>query len=144
MLEFLGGLHPIAVHFPVALVVTAAAAEILHRRSRASGVSNAARFMLAVAAPFALFAALFGFAAAGARTFGPDVAGTLDLHRVAGVAASVLTVLSAGLAESASRNGDPWRVSFYRAALVLSAAVVAIAAHFGAVLTHGPDYPLFR
>ena len=144
MLEFLGAFHPITVHFPIALVVTAAAAEILQRWSRAPGVSNAARFMLAVAAPFALAAVVLGFAAAGVRSFGSELSGTLDIHRVTGVAASVLTVLSAGLAESASRGGETWRVSFYRAVLFLSALAVAVAAHFGAVLTHGQNYPLFR
>jgi uncharacterized membrane protein len=156
----MGSLHPVAVHFPIALVVTAAFAEFLHSRGRAgagpiagsegtpnivpAGVSSAARFMLAAAVPFALLSAVFGFAALAGRSFEPGLAGALGIHRVAGVAAAILTVLSAGLAQSAAGRGDRWRVVLYRIFLVLTAVAVAVSGHFGAVLTHGSDYPPFR
>ncbi len=144
MIEFLGNLHPAAVHFPIALVVTAAIAEVVQARGRPPGVSNAARFMLAAAAPFALASAILGFAALDGRSFEPEAAAALGIHRIAGVAAAVLTTLSAGLAESAARRGERWRVELYRVVLLLTAAEVAVTGHFGAVLVHGPDYPLFR
>jgi uncharacterized membrane protein len=144
VIEFLGNLHPAAVHFPIALVVTATVAEVVHTRDRPPGVSSAARFMLLTAAPFALVSAVLGFAALNGRSFEPELAGALGIHRIAGVAAAVLTVLSAGLAESAARRGERWRIVFYRAVLFSTAAAVTVTGHFGAVLTHGQGYPLFR
>ena len=144
MFEFFGNLHPIVVHFPIALVITAALAEILWSRAPSPGVSSPARFMLRTAAPFALLSAIFGFAAADGPAFEPELASALAIHRIAGVAAAVLTVLSAGLAESAARGGEPWRVSFYRAVLFLTTVAIAVTGHFGAVLSHSVDYPPFR
>jgi uncharacterized membrane protein len=145
VIEFLGSLHPAVVHFPIALVVTAAFAEVLHARRRTPpGPSGAALFMLSAAAPFALVSVLFGFAALSGRSFDPGLSAALDLHRVAGVASAAMTALSAGLAASAGRNGERWRLRAYRVILFLTAAAVAVAGHFGAVLTHGPAYPLFR
>lgn len=144
MITFLGSLHPVVVHFPIALVVTAALAEAAFSRSRNPAYGTASRFMLAVAAVFAIPAAAIGFAAATGKAVEPAVASALSFHRILGVAAAVLTVLTAALAQTAGRGGEPWRVAIYRVFLLVTLVAMGATGHFGAIVTHGAAYLSWR
>ncbi len=144
MITFVGSLHPVIVHFPLALVVTAALAEAAFSRSKNPAYGTASRFMLTVAALFAIPAAAFGFAAASEKTFEPAIASALSIHRILGVAAAVLTILTAGLAQAAGRGGEPWRVAIYRALLLVTLTAMGATGHFGAIVAHGPGYLSWR
>src|SRR5688572_4499914 len=99
MLQALGRLHPLLVHFPIALLLAALVAEL--RRPRATGPSEAGPseaggYCLALGTLGALLAALTGWLFAAHDP--PGMPGMLFWHRWTGVAtaaAALLTLVSA-------------------------------------------------
>lgn len=135
--EILGRWHPAMVHFPVALILAAGAAEILYAVRREQRFGEAARFMIAAAAWIGVPAAAAGFAAAAGEVFTEELAATLAVHRVAGVATPVLAFVAHGLCEGTRRSGQVWEQMLYRGFLLLAVAGVLVAAYYGGKLGHG-------
>ncbi len=140
--RFLGRLHPLVVHFPIALLLVAVLAEIVaiavrRERDRPSAVGLAC---VTVGALGAAAAAWFGWINADLEPHGRGVADHIEVHRWLGVAAAGL----AGLALVAAAIGSAGRAramtAAYRVSLVLSAAVVAAAAHWGGTIVYGEGY----
>ncbi|MHB1158079.1 MAG: c-type cytochrome domain-containing protein [Phycisphaerales bacterium] len=124
---FVGRFHPVVVHFPIALVIAALAAEMLRRR-------EAARVCLTLGAAGAIAAAAMGWAlwlhtsAAGEReTY-------MTLHQWVGTAMAVWTAMTWGL----ERSKLPRR--YYLAALVIAAAGIGLVGHWGGLLVWGVNY----
>lgn len=136
----LARLHPFAVHFPVALIVSAAVAELMLVLTRNAYFGSASRFMINVGAWASAVACAAGFAAAWGETFGGDVAGAFATHRIAGIAVPVLAFVAAGLCEGTRRSGQVWELWLYRVFLLLAAVAVLIAGHRGGILVYGPEY----
>ncbi|MDH3198734.1 MAG: hypothetical protein OEO21_10895 [Candidatus Krumholzibacteria bacterium] len=133
----LGELHPAIVHFPVALVITAFAAEMLVIVRKRGWYADAARFMIVAGAVTAVPAALAGLAAASTEEIAPALAGAFAAHRAAGLVTPALAVLAAGLGESTRRSGQVWEQILYRVVLALAAAGAVVAAVAGGMLVHG-------
>lgn len=140
MWDALGRLHPFLVHFPVALVLTAAVTEAIAVARRDERWGDAARFMITAAAWLAIPAAVAGFARAGAVVIEPELQSTFVVHRIAGIATPVLAFLAAGLAAGVRRSGQIWELFLYRAVLVVAAVAAAIAGHHGGELVYGVDF----
>jgi uncharacterized membrane protein len=138
--DAVGRLHPFLVHFPVALVLFAALAEILAVVRRDARMSDAARFMITGAAWVAVPAAIAGFARADAISIPPALAGAFAVHRIAGIATPVLAFLAAGLAAGVRRSGQIWELFLYRAVLMLAAVCAALAGHFGGEIVFGAGF----
>ena len=137
-MDLLGRLHPLMVHFPVALVIVAALVELWRAVLRHEGPSPFARVAV-------WFAALFGIAAASSgwanAAYGGDSASvSLFLHRWGGVAVAVLLVALAIAGTQASRAGHAAWSGLWRMGLVLCAGLVAVVGHFGGNLVHGEGY----
>lgn len=137
-LNLLGRLHPLMVHFPLALVIVAALVELWRAARRHEGPS-----------PFAVtsvwFAAVGGVGAAGsgwanAAFGGESTSVDLFLHRWGGVAVAVLLVALAIAGTTASRAGHAAWSGLWRMGLVLCAGIVATVGHFGGNLVHGEGY----
>jgi uncharacterized membrane protein len=137
----LGKWHPALVHYPIALVVMAAAAELLSIWKKRQWFADAARFMVASAAWLSVPAAAAGFAAASGETFSVAMKPVFSVHWVAGTAVPVLTFLAYGLGEGTRRSGQVWEQMLYRLFLFLAAAGVLVAAYFGGILGHGHEHP---
>ena len=136
-MTLLAHLHPLFVHFPIALVIVAVAGEAVatltgHRRWRSVAVAN-----VRVGAAFAVIAAIAGWRLASVS--GVDGSWILEWHRWLGTMATVATV-TAALATSRA-NGPPgvglW---IYRIALVGAASLVAATGHLGALSVWGVDF----
>lgn len=138
-----GTIHPILIHFPVALILTACLAEGLLILRRQPWFGDAARFMIIAAAWVSVVAAVAGFALASAMSFDPELQRAFAIHRVAGVATPVLAFLAAGLAESARRTGQVWELFLYRIVLVLAAVAVIAAGWNGGLLVYGTEFFLW-
>jgi uncharacterized membrane protein len=134
----LGRLHPALVHFPVALVLVAALAELFCVLKRDGRYSDAARFMIFTAAWISIPAAITGFLRAGTITFDAAEQSLFAVHRVAGIATPVLVFLCAGLAEGTRRSGQIWEQMLYRVVLALAAIFAGIAGYFGGEMVFGP------
>jgi uncharacterized membrane protein len=134
VLDVLGGLHPVFVHWPVALISAAAVAEAIYMAKKAEWFADAARFMISVGAWMAVPAALAGFAAASGETFTGETARTFSIHWVGGVAVAVLAFLAWAMGESSRRTGQVWEQALYRVLLFLAAAGVIVTGWFGGLI----------
>jgi len=135
-MSLIGKLHPLLVHFPIALVLSAAAAEVAAIRTRRGNWRAIAVANLRVGAAMAGLTLIAGWALATAPFV--DVTSSLTSHRWTGVAAVAATI-GAALASRPSHRQSDRSLVVYRGALFAAAVLVAIAAHLGAALVWGPD-----
>ena len=126
-LRLLGRLHPLLVHFPIALLLLVPLLEILGRRRAA--LRETAGTVLTLSLFGAVLSVFAGLALM--RADGHEGA-TLENHLWGGVAVAVATAL-AWLTRGRSR-------SVYVLSLAASLSALAWAAHQGGSLTHGEDY----
>lgn len=136
--RFLGRLHPLTVHFPIALALTAAVVELINIIRRKRDASPFAITATGIAAVTAIFAAFFGWLNADFE--GASQGTTLFLHRWLGIigAGGLSLVFVTGLV---GRTGV--RITAfngYRWGLIVCAIVVGTGAHFGGEMVYGKGY----
>lgn len=136
--RFLGRLHPLTVHFPIGLAITAAVVELINIIRRKREASQFAITATGIAAVTAIFAAFFGWLNADFEGASQDT--TLFLHRWLGIigAGGLLLVFMTGLV---GRTGV--RITAfngYRWGLIICAVVVGIGSHFGGEMAYGEGY----
>jgi uncharacterized membrane protein/mono/diheme cytochrome c family protein len=132
-------LHPMLVHFPVALLIVAAGVELLGFVRRRPGAGDSAvGVCLAVAALGAPLSALTGWLLAPAEGYSDA---TVWAHRWLGVAVTVLSPILWALHRRCVRTGTPGARRLVLALLLLAALLVAIVGHTGGEITRGAGYP---
>ncbi len=134
-LAWLGKFHPLAVHFPIAMLIAAALSELLLMRTRHELFFHATRFAIWVGSLGALAAATLGWFFAGFRI--ADEEWLMTTHRWFGTSASAFALVVLLLCERAHRRSE--RKAF-RLALFPLAAVVAMTGFFGGALLYGIDH----
>lgn len=129
----LGDLHPLVIHFPVALILVAALAELLVW-FRGAGLVTTVRFCLFIGAGGAALSALSGWfaAEAGYRD------ATVFRHRWLGIAATGSSLVAWGTLELARRRDSKTLLAVGRLLLLASALLTGLAGHEGGELVHGP------
>jgi len=137
-MNFLGRLHPLMVHFPLALVIVAALVELWRAMRRHEGPSPFAVTSVWFAAVGGVGAACSGWA--NAAFGGESTSVDLFLHRWGGVIVAALLVALAITGTAASRAGHTAWSGLWRMGLVLCAGLVAAVGHFGGNLVHGEGY----
>lgn len=134
-----GRLHILVLHFPIALLLAAAAAEVFRlRRDRRPG--DAAYACLVLGAAAAVAAAGAGWLLAAGEPPEASLAGELFIHRWCGVGAAGLAVLTALVATVGRRSESAVLAQVYRVGVVACAVLVAIVGHFGGRMVYGPNY----
>lgn len=140
-LELLAGrLHPLLVHFPIAFLLTAAAAEvlgILRGRDLRSPLGSACLNLGLLAA---LAAAASGWALAANED--PGGGERLELHRWSGLGTALLAALAWVLGLACRRARERVLLRLYRIHLIAAALLVGLTAHVGASLVWGSDWLL--
>jgi uncharacterized membrane protein len=136
-MALIGRMHPLLIHFPIALVLAAAAAEIAaivtgNERWRVVAVGN-----LRSGAAVALVAALAGWRLAMAPNIEPSA--LLEWHRWLGVMGAG-SALAAAVATSAMVEGAAPRVRMYQAALFAAGMLMIATGHLGGVMVWGADF----
>lgn len=134
---FLGRMHPLLVHFPVALLLFAGLLELLSLKKFHSALRPAIAICLATGVITAAFAALFGWFLSSSGDYGPD---TLLIHQWTGIATTLLGAIAYLLLRRGVRKNTITSFRLYRSVLFVSAIGVSVSGHFGASLTHGTDY----
>ncbi|MDH3216337.1 MAG: hypothetical protein OEN01_08600 [Candidatus Krumholzibacteria bacterium] len=137
---WLGRLHPLAVHFPIALIFVSGLAELLYVLTGKEAFAFTTRYLLYVASGVAVVSVLLGFAAATGKTYPEEVRWAFGFHRVMGVVTAGTLVLTAGLARAAHMMGGAWRHKLYRVMLAVTLALVGFTGHTGATLVFGAGY----
>lgn len=132
-----GRFHPVAAHFPIALVLVAVIAEALAFFANSRFFQNAARFNIAVAALAGIVAALLGLAAEVNANYPAELARHLFIHKWLGISTCVVTIFAAAMSEMwHHRRGLAFR-SGYRIFLLVSALLVSLTGYFGGCLVYG-------
>jgi uncharacterized membrane protein len=132
-----GKLHPMLVHFPIGLILAAAAAEVVALRTgradwRATAVAN-----VRAGAVAGVLTAVAGWALASAPFVEPSR--LLAWHRWTALAGTTVAI-GAALASTRWRLGSRRSLLVYQATLFGAAALVAIAGHLGGTLVWGGDF----
>ena len=140
-MALIGRLHPMLVHFPIGLVLIAAAAEVVAMTTdlhvwRAVAVAN-----VRAGAAFGIGAAIAGWLLASSP--GIEATSALEWHRWLGAIAAV-AVLGAALATAGADGRSPLGLWAYRTTLFWAAAIVAITGHLGGLLVWGADFVTTR
>src|SRR5690606_17481049 len=135
--QFLGRLHPLAVHFPVGLLLFAAVIELFTIRNYHSPYRAGINLMIYVGAFAAVLAAALGWGLANVEDYGGD---TLTLHQWTGVATAILGLITLFLLLKIKDGHQRAQIKAYRGLLFFTAFGVSVAGHFGASLTHGDEY----
>jgi uncharacterized membrane protein/mono/diheme cytochrome c family protein len=136
-LDWLGNFHVVVIHFPIALLLAAAAGELWFAWRRVRQPSPAVRFCVVLGAGSAIVAAVLGWlhAASGYGAGSPSI---LAWHRWLGTAIGAGSVILAVLSEIDSRRGvRSWR---FRLLLLLVALLVVAAGYFGGLMMYGEGY----
>jgi len=136
----LGRLHVLIIHFPIGLLVAAAMLECFWLIRRVPAQLQTTRTLLWIGSAAAVVAAGLGWIHALDGYPGPlsNPLTTTGIHRWLGSAAGILAPLIAIIAEvDIQRNR---RSTAVRILIILTAALVGAAAHFGGMLTYGDDY----
>ncbi len=133
---FLGRLHPMIVHFPIALLLIAAALELFTLKNFASPLRPGINILVYIGAASAVLSALAGW-----LLFAQDeIEGEgVGLHQLLGNITALLGLATAFLLYR-FHKGQHNLVKLYRTTLFFTAIGVSVAGHFGASLTHGDDY----
>jgi len=135
LITFFGRFHPAAVHFPIAMLGVAALMEFLQIIRRKPAFHAATFTLVAVATVSAVLATLMGLAnAAGKRS--DD---TLEAHRWAGIATTVVTMIMMLLVNKA-RAVEGKKVQIARGGIFLGMILVSITGHYGGILVYGDSY----
>ena len=136
-MSLIGKLHPLLVHFPIALVLAAAGAEIVAIRTRRASWRAIAAANVRTGAAMGVLTLIAGWVLATAPFV--EATSSLTSHRWTGVAAVAATI-GAAVASWRSHGESHRSLVVYRGALVGAAVLVAIAGHLGATLVWGPDF----
>jgi mono/diheme cytochrome c family protein/uncharacterized membrane protein len=131
---WLARFHPAAVHFPIALLVAAAVAEVLFALTGRPLFDAAGRFCTWFGALAALPAAALGWCCGGFHLQDPDW--VLATHRWLGTSTALSALAVVGLSEMARRPGSrgrPW----FRAALLAATGLVLVTGFFGGAVVNG-------
>jgi uncharacterized membrane protein len=131
-----GRFHPLLVHFPIALVLIAAVAELIFLTTRFPEWHMVAVANIRAGAAFAVVSAGAGWILASSRMV--EASQGLEWHRYLGLMAALATVAAALATGEIDR--PPRRLWLYRIALFSAAGLVGVAGHFGAVLVWGADF----
>jgi mono/diheme cytochrome c family protein/uncharacterized membrane protein len=136
ILAWLGKFHVLVIHFPIALLATAALVEILAawRGDRIPEAMVRVSVLLGTAGALAAVALGWLHADLGGQGSG----GVLTAHRWLGTAAGLWSLAVVLLSEWDSRRGH--RSLVFRLVLWIGAFLVAITAHFGGLLVHGSRF----
>lgn len=136
-MALIGRLHPLLIHFPIALVLVAGAAEAAALLTSDDRWRIVALHNVRIAAAFAIPAAIAGWRLA--FDSGSEAPQLLEWHRWLGTLAAVAT-LAAALATAPIRRRPAAAQWLYRIALLAAAALVAVSGHLGGALAWGPGF----
>lgn len=136
ILQLLGRLHPLAVHFPIGLLVVALFFESLTIGDKRQSLRAGIRLMVLLGAIFAVLSAVLGWLLFTQDDYTGEL---VQNHRNIGIATAILAIITTLLLR-ATRKGRLPNFFIYRIGLFVTVVVLTIAGHLGTTLTHGEDY----
>lgn len=135
--QFLGRLHPLIVHFPIGVLIVALLLELFTVNKRKPELRSGIHLLLIVGALSAVLAAIFGWLLQEQDQYSGDI---LGFHKWFGIATAVLAAIALMVHRQIVVKSHWQLLKTYRAILVITVVGVSVTGHFGASLTHGPDF----
>ena len=135
-----GRLHPTVVHFPIALLLTAALVEAASLIRRRPVAGNTAFVCLGLGAAGAVVAALMGWQAGEYSDFTGRAAEMLETHFWLGVGTASGSTVVAGLCWAQRSQPDMWLRRAYLTGLLACSVAVSFSGHYGGMLVFGDDH----
>jgi uncharacterized membrane protein len=136
-MSFIGKFHPLLVHFPIALVLAAAAAELVVIATLRQGWRTVAVANIHAGAAMGVVTAITGWLFASSPVV--DAGTSLEWHRWLGMAGAMgaigAAILSSRLHVSSQRSALVYRVTLF-----VTAFLVAITGHLGGTLVWGARF----
>lgn len=141
-IPWVGRLHPMVVHFPIALLMATALAEALALLTANARFAFTARYCLWLGAVAAGVAAALGWADATGvgKGYTGFSAQLLSYHRWLGTTTATLAVCALLACERAHRVDSRGGLLTYRVLVLLCVVSVVVTGHLGASLIYGWDY----
>jgi hypothetical protein len=130
LLMFLGRFHPVLVHLPIGGLVLLGVLELLAKFSRLKAAAQGNRVILGLVAAASIAAVLLGLMLSQSGGYDPQL---LPWHKWTGIAVAATCTLT-------------WLLNWlgpvraYQISLLASLAVLGVASHLGASITHGRDF----
>lgn len=131
--SYVGKMHVLLVHFPIALLVTAGLMELAAYLYNRPDFSSWAGVSVLLASVFAVLAAATGMIWVGELT--QDT--LLEYHRWFGVATTFMMIFASYMYW---KSASPCRLKWYRIWLVGAIAGVIVTGHFGGSMVFGVDF----
>ena len=136
----IGRFHVLLVHFPIALGLAAAVADLLWVITRRMLFRQAAVYCLAGALIAAPFVVTTGWLRLNKMHLPPDMADVAEDHEHAGFA-TLGIVIGAAVARGVwRRTQNKWVLRLYGVLMAALVVSVSITAHLGGKITFGVDY----
>jgi uncharacterized membrane protein len=127
--------HPPATHFPIALIIAAAVAEVLFARTGKALFENARHYCVWFGIVAAVGTGILGWFLGGFHLI--DDNRLLTVHRWLGTSTVVCSLLLGFLAYRMNYRGQTALRPWYRAALVLAVILVSATGFFGGAMLYG-------
>ncbi|NRA37022.1 MAG: hypothetical protein HRU15_02675 [Planctomycetes bacterium] len=140
LLKIFAHLHPLVVHFPIALLLVAAFCELLSLRysAHAQNFHFCLRLCIIIAAASALMSVWTGWVNAGYEGYADK---TVWTHRWGGVSVAVVSVLLIILDGLRCKKPDVQKLQLaFRIFLIIVVILVSIVGHTGGELVHDEGY----
>jgi uncharacterized membrane protein len=137
LLQVFGRMHPLIVHFPIALLLVATLFELVHVVRPGATQRRAVDLLLHLGALGAVAAAVSGWLYTDFEAPRNEL---VELHRWTGVAAAALAVCASVLSFVARTRDAGGLVVGYRIALLLMAGLVGFTGHLGGQMAWGEDF----
>lgn len=139
-LQLIGRLHPLVVHFPIALLFVAGAVELVRVFRNNTTLGIVVVWALGFGALGAIVAASSGWLFASDYHPQPSLGWMLRLHRVLGIATAAFASISWFAARAWAETPSFWARLARRSLIWLTTLALAVTAHFGAIMVWGEEY----
>ena len=135
--NFLGRLHPLVVHFPIALLIVALILELFTLNKKNQELRAGINLLLIFGALGATISVVFGLLL---KTQDEYSGSLITIHQWSGIATAILAAATVTLHVYIISQNKKALLKSYRAVLIFTVLNVAVAGHYGAALTHGADF----
>lgn len=140
LVDYAGRLHPLVIHFPIALLIIGAVGEVVRIRRAGEDLSRFILWVMIIGAASAVLAAMTGWLFAYQVHHPPELRPILFWHRWLGLGAAGMASAAAWAVWVWGAAGQPRRRWLRRGLVWVAAILVAGAAHLGAALVWGTDF----
>lgn len=140
LLTLIGKLHPLAVHFPIALIFTSLFFTSISMFFKVELFNTMSVYIVYLAAVSAVISAVLGLIAGSSSEYPSFLVSTLDWHRILGISSSALMLITAFFGYKSLHTNPNGGARLYRLVLLLNTILIGVTGHFGATLVYGLNY----